>query len=120
MLALVFSSFFTFSSLSVKQTKPGNSLPSSSSSDAPPPVDICVNLSPNPNLLIAAAESPPPTIEIALELAIASAVFSVPILNFSTSHIPSGPFHITVLAACTSLENSLTVLGPMSQPCHPS
>ena len=73
---------FVFSGLSVKQAIPGNSLPSSNSSEAPPPVEICVKLSSKCNFLIAATESPPPTIDIAFVAAIASATFSVPMLNF--------------------------------------
>src|SRR5215469_10546222 len=50
---------------------PGRSLPSIYSSVAPPPVDICVILSAKPSLCAAAAESPPPTTEIAPESTIA-------------------------------------------------
>ena len=39
---------------------PGSSLPSRSSSEAPPPVDTCVTLSSVPYFLHAVAVSPPP------------------------------------------------------------
>lgn len=39
--------------------------PSKNSREAPPPVEMCVILSANPNWLTAAAESPPPMIVVA-------------------------------------------------------
>ena len=39
-------------------------MPSKNSKDAPPPVEICVNLSLIPNFSMAAAESPPPIIVV--------------------------------------------------------
>ena len=47
-----------------KAATPGKILPSSISSDAPPPVDICDILSTNLAALTAATESPPPIIVI--------------------------------------------------------
>ena len=43
---------------------PGKSFPSKNSSEAPPPVEMWVNLSSTLNLATAAAESPPPTMVI--------------------------------------------------------
>ena len=51
--------------LSLAASTPGSSLPSRNSREAPPPVEICVILSPKPRLLTAAAESPPPIIVVA-------------------------------------------------------
>src|SRR2546426_5640554 len=48
---------------SSRAATPGSTFPSRNSSDAPPPVDTCENLSSSP--ATAAAESPPPTIVIA-------------------------------------------------------
>ena len=77
---------------------------------------MCVNLSSSPNFLIAATESPPPTIDVASVSAIASATFSVPIQYLSNSHTPSGPFHNIVLDPCNSSVNFLNVRGPISNP----
>ena len=44
-----------------RTSTPGRVFPSTSSSDAPPPVDTCVTSSCKPNFVIAATESPPPT-----------------------------------------------------------
>ena len=106
--------------MSLKHTNPGRAFPSSNSSDAPPPVEICVNLSSNPNFFIAATESPPPTIEVHSMFAIASATFSVPTLNFAISQIPRGPFHKIVFFPSNSFANTSAVRGPMSHPCHPA
>lgn len=43
---------------------PGNALPSINSSEAPPPVEMWLNLSLNPKFLAAAALSPPPITNI--------------------------------------------------------
>ena len=48
--------------LSSAQATPGSSLPSRNSSEAPPPVEMWLILSPSPIWLTAAAESPPPMI----------------------------------------------------------
>ena len=48
---------------SVSAARPGSTLPSRSSIDAPPPVEIHENLSARPRLMAAAAESPPPMID---------------------------------------------------------
>jgi len=51
--------------LSVSASTPGSFLPSRNSSDAPPPVEMCVILSATFAACAAATESPPPTIETA-------------------------------------------------------
>src|SRR5258706_6571815 len=51
--------------LSVSASTPGSFLPSRNSSEAPPPVEMCVILSATPAAFTADTESPPPTIEIA-------------------------------------------------------
>ena len=51
--------------MSLAATTPGKSFPSRNSSEAPPPVEMCVILSPKPRLFTAAAESPPPMIVVA-------------------------------------------------------
>lgn len=75
-------------------------MPSRNSSDAPPPVEICVILSPKPRLLTAAAESPPPIIVVAsVSYANSSATAIVPLAKLGNSNTPIGPFHTTVLAS---------------------
>ena len=78
---------------------PGSSLPSISSSEAPPPVERWVTWSASPNCASAAAESPPPTTVVASVAAIASATAFVPAANGSSSNAPIGPFQNTVPAA---------------------
>ena len=89
--------------LSNKHSTPGSFFPSKNSRDAPPPVEICVNLSPIPSFSIAAAESPPPIIVVApSKLPKNFAILFVPIANWSNSNNPTGPFQITVLALLSS------------------
>src|SRR6478609_7267739 len=103
--------------LSVSASTPGSFLPSRNSSDAPPPVEICVILLARPDWWTAATESPPPTIEIAPRFpATASAIFMVPRANGATSNTPMGPFHTIVRAAAISLLKAVIVSGPMSRP----
>ena len=91
-------------------------MPSRNSREAPPPVEMWLILSPSPIWLTAAAESPPPMIVIASDLASASATASVPAASVGFSNTPIGPFHTTVLADATASAKSLRVLGPISQP----
>ncbi len=72
-----------------------------SSSDAPPPVEICPIFSamPLPAALTAAALSPPPTTVNARESAIARATPKVPAANGVFSKRPIGPFQKIVLAS---------------------
>ena len=62
-------------------SRPGSFLPSSSCSEAPPPVDMCVIWSSSPNCASAAALSPPPTTVTASVAATASATARVPASN---------------------------------------
>jgi len=102
---------------------PGNSLPSSNSREAPPPVDTCETLSSAPHLATAVAVSPPPTIVVA-PFCVASITASkadfVPAANLSNSNTPVGPFHNIVLASrIVSLKSSF-VFSPESSPSHSS
>src|SRR5207248_2224641 len=78
---------------------PGRSPSSSSSNDAPPPVDTWSTSASNPNCLMAAAESPPPTTVKAFVSARAWATDRVPAANRGSSNTPIGPFHSTVRAS---------------------
>ena len=60
-------------SLSLRQAMPGSTLPSNSSREAPPPVEMCVILSAKPSCCTAAALSPPPMMVVALPYASARA-----------------------------------------------
>ena len=86
--------------LTMSTSSPGSVLPSSSCSDAPPPVDMCVICSSRPNCASAAALSPPPTTVTASVAATASATARVPAANGSSSKAPIGPFQKTVPADC--------------------
>src|ERR1035441_6339939 len=99
---------------------PGNSIPARNSSDAPPPVETCEILSATPAALMAFSESPPPTTEIAPEVATALARATVPLSNGGFSKIPMGPFQITVLAPAITWEKAAIVLGPISTAILPS
>ena len=66
--------------LSVSASTPGSFLPSRNSSEAPPPVEMCVILSATPAAFTADTESPPPTIDVAPTFsATACAILKVPL-----------------------------------------
>ena len=75
--------FFYIYSLSNNASIPGSFFPSRNSSDAPPPVEMCVILSANPAFSTAAAESPPPIIVVASISDKTFAISFVPIANWS-------------------------------------
>src|SRR6266481_7275823 len=66
---------------SVRAATPGNSFPSRSSREAPPPVEIKVIFPAMPNCLTAVTESSPPMMVFALDAARASASSLVPSRN---------------------------------------
>ncbi len=99
---------------------PGNFSPCRNSKLAPPPVEMWVNLSANPDAWAAAAESPPPTTLTAELSEIARATPKVPAANSGVSNTPIGPFQKIVLARWISFAYRATVLGPMSTPIQPS
>ncbi|CAJ4952262.1 Uncharacterised protein [Burkholderia pseudomallei] len=68
-----------------------------------------------PYFAIAASVSPPPAIENAAELAIASASVFVPLPNWSNSNTPTGPFQTIVLAFSSWPASAFAVSGPMSR-----
>ena len=68
------------------------------------------------NLFIALTESPPPIHVWAEDLAIISVISFVPLLNFSISNTPIGPFQNIFLDESNILENEDIVLGPISIP----
>mmetsp|Transcript_3307 Transcript_3307/g.4944 ORF Transcript_3307/g.4944 Transcript_3307/m.4944 type:complete len:221 (+) Transcript_3307:161-823(+) len=77
-----------------------------------------------PDCSVAATESPPPMIVIApLSLdrsARISTIPKVPLLNFSISNTPIGPFMITVWQSARASFCALVDSGPLSSPIHPS
>merc|ERR1711988_463285 len=79
---------------------PGRTLPSRSSREAPPPVEIWDILSARPAFSTAATESPPPMIvtqPLPVSPAKVSATPKVPFAKASISNTPMGPFQMTVL-----------------------
>src|SRR4029077_13353987 len=78
---------------SVNAARPGNSFPSSSSREAPPPVEMNVILSARPACFTAVTESPPPMMVVAPDWASASAIAMVPSAKSGISKMPTGPFH---------------------------
>ena len=78
---------------------PGSSLPSSSSSEAPPPVETQSIRSARPASSTARTESPPPTTVCASASATACATAFVPSANRGHSKTPIGPFQKTVFAS---------------------
>src|SRR4029453_12646927 len=81
-------------------TTPGSWRPPRHSSDAPPPVEMCLMRSVTPALATAAIESPPPITVVPATDATALATSMVPVANTSISNTPIGPFQTTVLAPC--------------------
>src|SRR6185437_10159106 len=105
--------------LSVSASTPGSFFPSRNSSEAPPPVEMCVIWSATPAFFTAETESPPPTIEVASWFAAtAFATFVVPTANGANSNTPIGPFPTLVGASPISLANSATAFGPLSHAIH--
>src|SRR3984957_15566738 len=93
---------------------------SSSSSDAPPPVEMKSIWSARPSSSTALALSPPPTTVKPGQAATALATPLVPSTNRGSSNTPMGPFHRTVPAEAMACANSFTDSGPMSRPCQSS
>src|SRR3989338_4559606 len=84
--------------LSVRASTPGSFSPPRNSSEAPPPVEMWVRRAATPALCTAAMESPPPTMEVAPDSAMARATDTVPAAKGSHSKTPMGPFQTMVLA----------------------
>src|SRR5262245_6635984 len=99
---------------------PGSSLPSSSSSEAPPPVETQETCPARPSSFSARTESPPPTTEYAGDSATASATAFVPSANGGHSKTPIGPFQKIVHAPFRKWAKRSRVSGPMSRPSQPS
>ena len=93
-----FPAFATLVTLTGSRPRPGSSLPSRSSSDAPPPVETHETRSASPSSEIARTESPPPTTVNASASATACATAFVPPAKRGHSKTPIGPFQKTVRA----------------------
>jgi hypothetical protein len=130
---------------SSKAATPGNTLPSSISKEAPPPVEMCDILDWRLVLLTAATESPPPMMVMPPLVVTSASVWAIPKVpaeNFSNSNTPClhqrymkirgakifigfvivtmGPFHTTVLQGSNSLLKVAKEDGPISNPIQPS
>ena len=99
---------------------PGRSLPSRSSSEAPPPVETHETRSAIPASWTARTESPPPTTVKPSHSATAFATANVPSAKRGHSKTPIGPFQKTVPASAIAAANSSREAGPMSRPSQPS
>src|SRR5204862_7931388 len=99
---------------------PGSSFPSSSSSEAPPPVETQETRSSRPSSVSARTESAPPTTEYAPAAATACATAFVPSAKRGHSKTPICPFQKIVLAPPIRSAKARRVCGPMSSPSQPS
>mmetsp|Transcript_64045 Transcript_64045/g.143120 ORF Transcript_64045/g.143120 Transcript_64045/m.143120 type:complete len:231 (-) Transcript_64045:574-1266(-) len=102
---------------------PGSTLPSSNSSEAPPPVETCVTLSSVSYFLQQVAVSPPPMTVMVPVLVTSTMVSIMPLVPFSKEAIsktPIGPFQMIVFADLIAALLSSIVLGPQSRPIMPS
>src|SRR5262249_32179279 len=98
---------------------PGSSFPSSSSSEAPPPVEIHEIRSATPASYTARTESPPPTTVKPSHPATARATANVPSPKPGHSNTPTGPFQTAALPPATAAATSSRVSGPTSRPSQP-
>mmetsp|Transcript_19909 Transcript_19909/g.34327 ORF Transcript_19909/g.34327 Transcript_19909/m.34327 type:complete len:227 (+) Transcript_19909:273-953(+) len=108
---------------SSRAATPGSTLPSSSSREAPPPVEMWESLSATPACSAAATLSPPPTMVMqpwGVKAAKVLAMAVVPVANLAISNTPIGPFQITVLEPLSASSKILMDLGPISKPIQPS
>lgn len=105
-------------------TTPGNFLPSTNSSEAPPPVLTWDNLSAEPLIFLRRATvSPPPATEVDpfyVAAMMLSNIVNEPLAKGSISKTPYGPFQKIVLERAITSLLAATVLGPMSRPSQPS
>mmetsp|Transcript_74084 Transcript_74084/g.214270 ORF Transcript_74084/g.214270 Transcript_74084/m.214270 type:complete len:252 (-) Transcript_74084:142-897(-) len=102
---------------------PGSSLPSRSSSDAPPPVLQWVTFSSVPHFLQHVAVSPPPmmvTTPRFVTFTTSSINAFVPFSKEAISKTPIGPFQIIVFALATTFALALMLSSPQSSPMKPS
>mmetsp|Transcript_21004 Transcript_21004/g.47989 ORF Transcript_21004/g.47989 Transcript_21004/m.47989 type:complete len:264 (-) Transcript_21004:229-1020(-) len=98
---------------------PGRTFPSSSSREAPPPVETKWTLSSMFHFAAAVAESPPPMIPLppfCVSSATASSNDFVPFEKVSNSKTPAGPFQTTVLEPSTTSRKRAIDSGPQSMP----
>merc|ERR1719343_189526 len=102
---------------------PGRTLPSRSSSEAPPPVLQWVTLVSVSYFLQAVAVSPPP-ITVTAPLPVTSTILSiidlVPASNLPISKTPIGPFHTIVFDLAMAAAFLAIDSGPQSKPMKPS
>mmetsp|Transcript_56230 Transcript_56230/g.174390 ORF Transcript_56230/g.174390 Transcript_56230/m.174390 type:complete len:216 (+) Transcript_56230:45-692(+) len=112
-----------FAGASSSAATPGSTLPSRSSSEAPPPVLQWVTLSSVSYFLQAVAVSPPPMTvmqPVLVTSTILSIIIFVPFSNFFISNTPIGPFQMMVLDFSMAAALRFTDSGPQSRPMKPS
>mmetsp|Transcript_22581 Transcript_22581/g.35318 ORF Transcript_22581/g.35318 Transcript_22581/m.35318 type:complete len:228 (-) Transcript_22581:747-1430(-) len=109
--------------LASRAATPGRTLPSRSSREAPPPVEMWDIFSARPAFSTAATESPPPMMVVAplpVHSARVVATSLVPLANLSNSKTPIGPFQMMVLQSESFSWIILVDSGPLSRPIQPS
>src|SRR4029077_5461836 len=99
---------------------PGSFPSARNSSEAPPPVDTCVNFPATPAACAAWTLSPPPTTVTAGDAATMRARAIVPLSNGGFSKTPIGPFQKIVFAGPSRRSNCSSVRGPTSRAMSPS
>mmetsp|Transcript_73487 Transcript_73487/g.195333 ORF Transcript_73487/g.195333 Transcript_73487/m.195333 type:complete len:213 (-) Transcript_73487:839-1477(-) len=112
-----------FAGASSNAATPGNSLPSKSSKEAPPPVLQWVTLSSVSYFLQAVAVSPPPMTVIVPDFVTSTTlaiIDFVPASNFAISNTPIGPFQMMVLDSSTAFLFIAMDFSPQSKPMKPS
>mmetsp|Transcript_73482 Transcript_73482/g.195293 ORF Transcript_73482/g.195293 Transcript_73482/m.195293 type:complete len:213 (-) Transcript_73482:860-1498(-) len=112
-----------FAGASSNAATPGNSLPSKSSKEAPPPVLQWVTLSSVSYFLQAVAVSPPPMTVIVPDFVTSTTlaiIDFVPASNFAISNTPIGPFQMMVLDLAIASSFFTIDLGPQSSPIKPA
>ena len=111
-------------SRSERATTPGSYLPSTSSSEAPPPVLTCESFSADPlTFFNNATVSPPPATDVAplaVAAIISSSIERLPAAKAGISNTPCGPFQKTVFDLLITSALALMEFGPISSPSHPS
>merc|ERR1740129_2070153 len=102
---------------------PGSTLPSSNSSEAPPPVLQCVTLSSVPYFKQAVAVSPPPmtvTTPEPVTSTTLSIIDFVPLSKLFISNTPIGPFQMIVFDFAIAAAFFAIDSGPQSRPMKPA
>src|SRR5260370_3442464 len=119
-LAIGGDDFLAHYVLAVNAARPGNSFSSSSSREAPPPVEMNVILSARPACFTAVTESPPPMMGVAPDWASASAIAMAPSAKSGISKMPPCPFQRILSPFPVSSWSTPILAPPISIAGHPA